>query len=250
MIRSGELKCLTNILSALRSSKSFVAETFAGFANIKLLFESQNVKPSLLSSFFVHSRVFITFAVGCTKATSKNVETTPVSGVNTVNNGTNERTKIQVAILLDTSSSMDGLIEQAKSRLWNIVNTLTTLKLNGQTPRIEIALYEYGNDNIRTSDYIRQITPMTADLDLISEKLFSLTTYGGDEYCGAVIDKALKNLDWGNNSSDMKLIYIAGNEPFDQGRVSYRTAIEKALVKNIYVNTIHCGNKSEGIDGL
>lgn len=194
--------------------------------------------------------IFITFAVGCTKATSKNVETTPVSGVNTVNNGTNERTKIQVAILLDTSSSMDGLIEQAKSRLWNIVNTLTTLKLNGQTPRIEIALYEYGNDNIRTSDYIRQITSMTADLDLISEKLFSLTTYGGDEYCGAVIDKALKNLDWGNNSSDMKLIYIAGNEPFDQGRVSYRTAIEKALVKSIYVNTIHCGNKSEGIDGL
>lgn len=50
--------------------------------------------------------------------------------------------KIQVAILLDTSSSMDGLIEQAKSRLWNIVNTLTTLKHNGKTPNIEIALYE------------------------------------------------------------------------------------------------------------
>jgi len=50
-------------------------------------------------------------------------------------------TKIQVALLLDTSNSMDGLIEQAKSRLWNIVNTLTTLKYNGQTPNIEISLY-------------------------------------------------------------------------------------------------------------
>lgn len=57
-------------------------------------------------------------------------------------------TKIQVALLLDTSSSMDGLIEQAKSRLWNIVNTLTTLKYNGKAPQIEIALYEYGNDGI------------------------------------------------------------------------------------------------------
>ena len=31
-------------------------------------------------------------------------------------------TKIQVALLLDTSNSMDGLIDQAKS-LWDIVNT-------------------------------------------------------------------------------------------------------------------------------
>ncbi len=43
--------------------------------------------------------------------------------------------KIQVALLLDTSNSMDGLIDQAKSRLWNIVNTLTTLKYNGKASR-------------------------------------------------------------------------------------------------------------------
>lgn len=71
---------------------------------------------------------------------------------------TTEKTKIQVALLLDTSSSMDGLIDQAKSRLWNIVNTLTTLKYSGQTPDIEIALYEYGNDGLsKESNYIRQI---------------------------------------------------------------------------------------------
>lgn len=160
-------------------------------------------------------------------------------------------TKIQVAILLDTSSSMDGLIEQAKSRLWNIVNTLTTLKYNGRSPRIEIALYEYGNDNLRRQDdYIRQVAPLTTDLDLISERLFSLTTYGGDEYCGAVIGKAVKSLDWGNNSSDMKLIYIAGNEPFTQGKTSYKAAIEDALSKGIFVNTIHCGNESSGVNGM
>lgn len=62
-------------------------------------------------------------------------------------------TKIQVALLLDTSSSMDGLIEQTKSRLWNIVNTLTTLKYNGKAPQIEIALYEYGNSGISEKLY-------------------------------------------------------------------------------------------------
>ncbi|HSD13781.1 MAG TPA: vWA domain-containing protein [Flavobacterium sp.] len=159
-----------------------------------------------------------------------------------------ENTKIQVAILLDTSNSMDGLIEQAKSRLWNIVNTLTTLKYHGKTPDIEIGLYEYGNDGLSPqSNYIRQVAPLTTDLDLISEKLFSLRTNGGSEYCGAVITDATKQLNWGKDKSDMKLIYIAGNEAFNQGGVNYREAISDALHSDIYVNTIFCGNQEEGI---
>ncbi|WP_265131468.1 VWA domain-containing protein [Chryseobacterium oranimense] len=155
--------------------------------------------------------------------------------------------KIQVALLLDTSNSMDGLIDQAKSRLWNIVNTLTTLKYNGQAPQIEIAIYEYGNDGIRDDNYIRQVTPLTQDLDLVSEKLFSLRTNGGSEYCGAVIRDASMNLNWDGNEKSMKLIYIAGNEPFDQGRVNYKEVISKAKSKNIYTNTIFCGSRDEGI---
>ncbi len=116
---------------------------------------------------------------------------------------------IQVALLLDTSSSMDGLIDQAKSRLWNIVNTLTTLKYEGKTPSIEISLYEYGNSGLsQSSDYIRQIVPLTTDLDLISEQLFSLRTNGGSEYCGAVIKEASDKLSWKPGNQNMKLIYI------------------------------------------
>lgn len=158
-------------------------------------------------------------------------------------------TKIQVALLLDTSNSMDGLIDQAKSRLWNIVNTLTTLKYEGKNPTIEIALYEYGNDGLSSStNFIRQITPLSTDLDLISEKLFSLRTNGGSEYCGAVIQDATQKLEWGSDKGNMKLLYIAGNEPFSQGPVSYKEAINDALKKNIYVNTIFCGNNMEGVN--
>ena len=160
-----------------------------------------------------------------------------------------ESTKIQVAILLDTSGSMNGLIEQAKSRLWNIVNTLTTLKYDGKTPDIEISLYEYGNDNLSAeSNYIHQIVPLSTDLDLISEKLFALTTNGGEEYCGAVIADATQKLTWGSENNNMKLIYICGNEPFNQGKVSYKIAIANAQKKNIYINTIFCGNQQEGIN--
>lgn len=155
--------------------------------------------------------------------------------------------RIQVAILLDTSGSMHGLIEQAKSRLWNIVNTLTTLRYNGREPRIEIALYEYGSYNRYKGDYIRQITPLTTDLDLISQELFKLETGGSEEFCGTVIHKATNELEWGNMKADMKLIYIAGNETFEQGEISYKTAIPRALKRDIYVNTIHCGDSRTGI---
>lgn len=155
--------------------------------------------------------------------------------------------KIQVALLLDTSNSMDGLIDQAKSRLWNIVNTLTTLKYKGQAPQIEIALYEYGNDGLKDENYIRQVTPLTQDLDLVSEKLFALRTNGGSEYCGAVIRDASTNLKWDGNENSMKLIYIAGNEAFDQGKINYKETISGAKKKNIYTNTIFCGSRDEGI---
>jgi hypothetical protein len=161
---------------------------------------------------------------------------------------TEENTKIQVAILLDTSGSMDGLIEQAKSRLWNIVNTLTTLKYSGKTPTIEIALYEYGNDGIAAEkNYIRQVAPLTTDLDLISEKLFSLRTNGGSEYCGAVISDATKELKWDDGKNNMKLVYICGNEGFNQGPINYKEAISDALKKGIYINTIFCGNQDDGV---
>jgi hypothetical protein len=160
-----------------------------------------------------------------------------------------DNTHIKVALLLDTSNSMDGLIEQAKSRLWNIINAITTLKYQGKEPVIEIALYEYGNDGLsQQSNYIRQVAPLTTDLDLISEKLFALRTNGGNEYCGAVISEAVKKLSWGDGNTDMKLIYIAGNEEFSQGGINYKESVADALHHSIYVNTIFCGNKMEGIN--
>lgn len=161
-----------------------------------------------------------------------------------------DNTRIQVAILLDTSNSMDGLIEQAKSRLWNIINTLSTLRYGGRTPVIEIALYEYGNSNLSASgNYIRQIVPLSTDLDLISEHLFGLSTRGGEEYCGAVIQKATQELEWTNRPDDIKLIYIAGNEPFDQGSIPYANALSNSVRKGISTTTIYCGDYQEGING-
>jgi uncharacterized protein YcfL len=159
--------------------------------------------------------------------------------------------KVQVAILFDTSNSMDGLIDQAKSRIWNIVNEVSELTYNGQTPTIEFALYQYGNDGLSmSSHYIQKVLDLTSDMDVISKKLFGLTTNGGSEYCGAVIGRSLKDLNWSVNPTDLKMIYIAGNEPFDQGPISFKEECKKAANAGIFINTIYCGNYDKGIREL
>lgn len=150
---------------------------------------------------------------------------------------------IQLAILLDTSGSMDGLIDQARIHLWQIVNEMTLARKNGKLPKIQIALYEYGNDGLKSADnYIRQVMPFTDDLDGISEALFKLKTDGGSEYCGAVIRNAVRDLAWNKEDKEaLKMIFIAGNEPFTQGPVKYSEAVREALEKGITVNTVLCG---------
>lgn len=162
-----------------------------------------------------------------------------------------EKRYVKVALLLDTSNSMDGLINQAKAQLWDIVNELSYARCEHEVPNLEIALYEYGNDNLPSSEgFIRQVLGFSGDLDEISEKLFSLTTNGGNEYCGQVIATSLKQLDWGKNPDDLKLVFIAGNEPFTQGKVNYKDATTDAKEKDVIVNTIFCGDYSQGISGM
>ena len=158
--------------------------------------------------------------------------------------------KVQIALLLDTSNSMDGLIDQAKTQLWKVVNTFAGAKRDGQTPFVEVALYEYGNNGLNiANNWIRLVEPLTRDLDEVSKELFAFRTNGGDEYCGAVIQRALADLSWDTSPHTYKAIFIAGNEPFLQGPVDARQACRDAMSKGIVVNTIHCGSREAGIAG-
>jgi hypothetical protein len=157
---------------------------------------------------------------------------------------------IMMALLLDTSNSMDGLIDQAKSQLWKIVNEVAAAKtVDGKRPNIKIALYEYGNDGLSANEgFIRQVSALTEDLDVLSEKLFSLSTNGGNEFCGQVINTSLNQLTWSASKDDLKMIFIAGNEDFTQGNVSYKLACDAAKKKGVVVNTIYCGYANDGVN--
>ena len=192
--------------------------------------------------------------VSCqSNGSAQNVDTQTNTVVQTDHSQVDERRhpskKIKLALILDTSGSMDGLIEQAKSQLWMMVNELAEAKCDNLRPTLEIALYEYGNDGLSSRNgFIRMVTPLTEDLDQLSEDLFGLRTNGGSEFCGQAIQTSLNQLNWSESSEDLQVIFIAGNEAFTQGPMPYRTACKQAMLNKVTINTIFCGEFQEGID--
>jgi hypothetical protein len=146
---------------------------------------------------------------------------------------------VDLAICLDTSGSMEGLIESAKQKLWAIVNELATAQ---PTPRLRVALLTYGNTghNARQG-WVQVDVALTDDLDMVSQKLFALRTDGGEEYVGRVLDRAA-GLEWTDSDDALKLVVVAGNESADQDKeVSFRDACRGLIARGIMVNSIYCG---------
>ena len=167
--------------------------------------------------------------------------------LNLWSNNEEDRIKtIQIALLLDVSGSMSGLIEQSKAQLWTLANVLSSAQHEGNGVSFEIALISYGIDYDERVPSYRILSHFTNDMDILSEQLFDLTTSGSFEPCPKVIDIAINQLDWSSSSGDLKMIYIAGNERFNQGQLPIIEVCKAAKKRRIIVNTIFCGSSLQG----
>src|SRR5262245_59457394 len=132
---------------------------------------------------------------------------------------------IDLVLCLDTSGSMQGLIDSARTKLWEVVNELAPAK---PAPSLRVALLTHGSPGDAAAGYVVLQTGFTKDLDLVSEKLFALGTNGGEEYVGRVVQTAVDRLDWGGPDA-LKILFVAGNESADQDTVSrFRDVVKHA----------------------
>ncbi len=146
---------------------------------------------------------------------------------------------VDLCICLDTSGSMRGLIDSARSRIWSVVNDLALAK---PTPRLRVALIAYGGGSYdSTKGWVQVQTGFTEDLDLVSSKLFALKATGSTEYVGRALQTAMA-FDWQKGTDALKLIVVAGNESADQDpAVPFRDMCKTAITGGVMVNSIYCG---------
>ena len=154
-----------------------------------------------------------------------------------------DQPKVDLVLCLDVSNSMDGLIDSAKLKLWDVVNELAKMK---PTPELRVGLYSYGHNDYAAKDgWVRKDLDLTTDLDEVYAKLTALKTRGGTEFVARVTRDALYQQKWADAKDSLKLIFVCGNEPADQDKEVHLSDVAKlAKEKDVFVNTIFCGADS------
>ena len=155
------------------------------------------------------------------------------------------RRDVDLVIALDVSSSMDGLIESAKQRLWDITNELAKAR---PVPALRVAILTYGRPSYgEQSGYVRVDLPFTANLDTVNATLFAFQTDGGEEYVARAIQTSLDTLQWSREPNALKIMFVAGNESAAQDpQITLEQATAAAARRGITVNALYCGADGDG----
>ena len=154
---------------------------------------------------------------------------------------------VEVAICLDTSGSMDALIDSARQKIWTIVNDLSTAE---PAPTLRFAVISFGNlGHSAENGWVSIECPLTEDLDRVSESLFSLKTNGGDEYVARAVRRALRDLEWSDTPQALRMVIVAGNESANQDP-NFKTADVCALAaeRGVVVNPLYCTYATDAAD--
>jgi hypothetical protein len=167
----------------------------------------------------------------CAASTNANADTLDADG---------SRRDVDLVIALDVSGSMEGLIDSAKQRLWDITNELAQAR---PVPALRVAILSYGRPSHgEQSGFVRVDLPFTPDLDAVNATLFAFQTDGGEEYVARAIQTSLDKLQWSQRPDALQVVFVAGNESAEQDpQLTIEQATGAAARRGIVVNAIYCG---------
>jgi hypothetical protein len=147
---------------------------------------------------------------------------------------------VELVFVLDTTSSMSGLIEGAKETIWSVVNDFSSQQ---PRPELRVGLVAFRD---RGDAYVTQLTPLTTDLDAVYGTLASLQAQGGGDGPESVLKglaDAVHQQPWTESGRVFRSIFLVGDAP-DKHYPDEPTAqqvVDAARAKNIYVNAVQCG---------
>ncbi|UCH39381.1 MAG: VWA domain-containing protein [Gammaproteobacteria bacterium] len=148
---------------------------------------------------------------------------------------------IEVVFILDTTSSMSGLIQAAKEKIWSIATTMASAQ---QNPDIRMGLVAFRD---RGDAYVTRVFDLSEDLDTMYASLMDFRAAGGGdgpESVNQALYDAIHRISWSEQGNVYKVAFLVGDAPphMDyQNDVKYPVSLVEARRKGIIVNTIQSG---------
>ena len=155
--------------------------------------------------------------------------------------------RIEVVFVLDTTSSMSGLIETAKEKIWSIATTMAQAE---QAPEIRMGLVAFRD---RGDDYVTRVVDLSPDLDSMYATLMQLAAVGGGdgpESVNQALADAVNHISWSQDPGSYRVVFLVGDAPPHMdyfGEAQYPEIVRAAVRKGIVVNTIHCGDVQQTV---
>jgi Mg-chelatase subunit ChlD len=158
------------------------------------------------------------------------------------------RATVELLFVLDTTGSMGGMLEGAKSKIWGIVNdVLQQQGQGGATVRVGLVAYRDRGDA-----YVTRVTPLTENLDAVYAQLMGLKAQGGGDGPEDVRSAMAEGLRLGGWSAPgartSQVMFLVGDAPpHDDYRnmPATDTSARNAARRGIIVNAIQCGSDEQ-----
>jgi len=153
----------------------------------------------------------------------------------------NEKPRIEVVFVLDTTGSMSGMIDAAKEKIWSIASNMASAQI---APDIKMGLVAYRD---RGDAYVTQTVDLSEDLDSVYATLMDFQADGGGdgpESVNQALYDAVHSISWSQDDDTYRVVFLVGDAPAHmdyQDDVKYPVTIRRALQKGIVINTIQCG---------
>jgi uncharacterized protein YegL len=152
---------------------------------------------------------------------------------------------LEMVFVIDTTGSMNGLLDAAKQRILRIVNGV--MREQHVTVRVGLVAYRDHGDQ-----YVTQVLPLTDDLDKVYTTLMDYEAAGGGdgpEDVRRALDDAVYNSGWSETAPDLtQVIFLVGDAPPHDDYVDSPDTLvsaTRAFQYGILVNTIQCGFSGE-----
>ena len=149
--------------------------------------------------------------------------------------------QIDLMFVLDTTGSMGGLIQGAKTKIWRIVNDVMQEQRCGADVRVGLIGYRDKED-----EYVTRKVNLNQDLDEVYAELMAFKAAGGGdepEHVRLALHEAVNDMNWRPNSK--KVVFLVGDAPPKDSYVetpSVSHTAQKAKQKGIIINTLLAGD--------